>query len=217
MITKTNIQDQVYAELRKQIIQMELLPGTSISVYDISDRLGVSRTPVREAFIRLSGESLVEVHPQRKTQISRISMKRVYQECFLRTSLERSVLVPFIEIRTDTHIDAMQKLLDRQIAYAEQGMIAECLNVDDAFHHVAFVVTSQLLSWKAIEQTNGHYRRMRFLTLKDSYSLAETFQHHKQIIEAVKTRDVAAAQNVLGIHCRIASLKAQWPDYFVDE
>ena len=58
-----SVQEQVYLQLRDEIIHMERLPGTTMSVYDVSDQMGVSRTPVREAFIRLAAESLVEITP----------------------------------------------------------------------------------------------------------------------------------------------------------
>ena len=56
-------QDETFALLRQKIITMELLPGTAMSVYEMSEQLQVSRTPVREAFIRLATESLVEIMP----------------------------------------------------------------------------------------------------------------------------------------------------------
>ena len=73
-------QDETFALLRQKIITMELLPGTAMSVYEMSEQLQVSRTPVREAFIRLATESLVEIMPQRKTLVSRIDVSRAQQD-----------------------------------------------------------------------------------------------------------------------------------------
>lgn len=221
MVSKSSTQDQVYAELRKAIIHMELLPGAKISVYDMSDKLGVSRTPVREAFIRLMGESLINVLPQRKTSVSLISMKRVQEECFLRVGLETAVFQPFMEICTSAHIDAMKRLMNKHIELMRKGKIVECLEVDDHFHRLAFVVTSQMLSWNAIEQMNGHYRRMRYLIIKnildDEEGLNRTIYHHNMLIEATENRDYLKARNILKEHCRIEPLQNKWPDYFAAE
>ena len=83
-----SVQDSVYTALRTSIINLNLAPGTAISEKEISRRFGVSRTPVREAFIRLSKEGLVRVIPQKETQVSLVDFRRVEQEFFLRESLE---------------------------------------------------------------------------------------------------------------------------------
>ncbi len=67
----SNISETVYAVLRKNIINLTLAPGTLISETDVAERLSVSRTPVREAFIRLSHEALVSIFPQKGTFVSR--------------------------------------------------------------------------------------------------------------------------------------------------
>ena len=79
-----SVQDNVYSALRVSIINLNLAPGTAISETEVSLKFQVSRTPVREAFIRLSKEGLVEVIPQKETLVSLIDPIRVKQEFFLR-------------------------------------------------------------------------------------------------------------------------------------
>ena len=76
----SSVQEMVYRTLRDKIVSMELKPGTTISTQEIADSMSVSRTPVREAFIRLATESLVEIMPQRKTLVSRIDVSRAQQD-----------------------------------------------------------------------------------------------------------------------------------------
>ena len=82
-----SIQALVYEELKRSIMSMKLKPGQVMSTQDIATRLKVSRTPVREAFLRLKAEGLVEMIPQRETMVSRINVKRVDQEKFIRECL----------------------------------------------------------------------------------------------------------------------------------
>ena len=85
----SSVQEMVYRTLRDKIVSMELKPGTTISTQEIADSMSVSRTPVREAFIRLQREDLLDVTPQRSTVVSKINMDRVYQERFIREALDR--------------------------------------------------------------------------------------------------------------------------------
>ena len=83
-MAEKSIQTLVYEELKKNIISMRLEPGQTMSTQEIATKLGVSRTPVREAFLRLQSEGLVEMIPQRETMVSRIHIRRVDQEKFIR-------------------------------------------------------------------------------------------------------------------------------------
>jgi len=65
-------------------MRLQLKPGTAMSTQEIADKLHVSKTPVREAFIRLQREGLVEIFPQKQTVVSRIDLKRTAQERFIR-------------------------------------------------------------------------------------------------------------------------------------
>ena len=73
------IQGAVYERLKKDIITLKLIPGTVISTQDIAEEMQVSRTPVREAFLKLQSEDLVETVPQKLTIVSRINLKLAEQ------------------------------------------------------------------------------------------------------------------------------------------
>lgn len=95
----SSVQEMVYRTLRDKIVSMELKPGTIISTQEIADSMSVSRTPVREAFIRLQREELLDVAPQRSTMVSKINMDRVYQERFIREALEIEAMQKFVRSR----------------------------------------------------------------------------------------------------------------------
>ena len=91
------IQGAVYDKLKKSIITLKLLPGTVISTQEIADEMNVSRTPVREAFLQLQREDLVETVPQKLTIDSRINLNLVEQERLLRESLEVAAIPLFLK------------------------------------------------------------------------------------------------------------------------
>jgi len=80
--------DQIYARLREAIVTLEWLPGQMLYENELSERLGVSRTPVREAIRLLASERLVDVLPQRGTRVTLISLRTVKEVQFIREQLE---------------------------------------------------------------------------------------------------------------------------------
>lgn len=119
-----SIQALVYEELKRSIMSMKLKPGQVMSTQDIATRLKVSRTPVREAFLRLKAEGLVEMIPQRETMVSRINVKRVDQEKFIRECLELGVINPFLERKDKEAIRKMSGLIRLQEQCGRDGDFA---------------------------------------------------------------------------------------------
>ena len=217
-----SVQEQVYLQLQDEIIHMERLPGTTMSVYDVSDQMGVSRTPVREAFIRLAAESLVEITPQRKTRISRIDFSRVRQERFLRTALELAATERFLEIATAECFVRMREIIARQCEAVRQGDPKRLLAYDDAFHGVIFEVVRQQLSWNIIHDMSGHERRVRMMMVCDSGDAQSVISEHKALLDAFEAGDAARAMQCCGEHLEklIAQedvLRRQYPDYFSEK
>ena len=123
----SSVQEMVYRTLRDKIVSMELKPGTTISTQEIADSMSVSRTPVREAFIRLQREDLLDVTPQRSTVVSKINMDRVYQERFIREALEIEVAQKFIEVATPEVLARMRRNIEKQYAAIEEQRYVDYL------------------------------------------------------------------------------------------
>lgn len=211
---KNSLQDSIYNDLRKKIIDFELVPGTLISVYDISKDMGISRTPVREAFIRLAGESLVEIQPQRKSNVSLIDMQRVSQECFFRVGLEQANYSLFMPLCNERHINALKIVEERLVSHIAKHNIAGALDLDDIFHKIPFIVTGQMLSWNEINQMNGHYHRMRNLILRFDEHVTGMLNDHAQLIDAFQHHDLEMARTVLGLHCKLPRIQEAFPEFF---
>ena len=86
-----SVRDQIYQMLKEEIMKFRLIPGELISEKEISERYEVSRTPVREAFLQLSREGLLEVYPQKGTRVSLIDLDLVEEARFMRENLEKAV------------------------------------------------------------------------------------------------------------------------------
>src|SRR3546814_7641471 len=104
---------RVFRELRSAIVMMRFRPGQALSEKEIADRFGVSRQPVREAFIKLSEAGLVSVRPQRGTYVVKISARQVYDVRFVREAVEVAVVR---KARSEEHTSELQSLM--RISYA---------------------------------------------------------------------------------------------------
>jgi DNA-binding GntR family transcriptional regulator len=216
-----SIQNSVYTALRKSIINLNLEPGASISEKEVSLKYNVSRTPVREAFIHLANEGLIHVIPQKETLISRIDFVRVNQEFFLRDVLETAVYEPFIARYTPLHIAQLEASIELQQEELAQNDYVGFMLQDNSFHRIFFEGAGEGLAWSVLESQSGHYFRVRLLTTWLTGIAATIIDQHKNILSALKEKDLTAARGFLNAHIHKLSdeeamLRQNFPAYFVD-
>lgn len=220
MVRNNTVNNAVYQELKKGIMTLHLIPGTEMSTQEIATKLQVSRTPVREAFIQLQKEGLVEAIPQKGTKVSRINIKRVAQERFLRESLELAVIGPFLK---KVEASDFQKLRDniqeQRVCYKEKNY-AEFVQCDNKFHKMLFDVAEQQLSWELISNYNGHYDRLRILTIQNDDTITGTINQHEKIVDLVEQRNVDIVYEEVKNHVQKIlrekeNLIQLYPDYFI--
>jgi DNA-binding GntR family transcriptional regulator len=217
--SRPSAQDSVYSVLRQSIMNLNLTPASEISETEIAQKFNVSRTPVREAFIRLAKEGLIQVVPQKKTQVSPIDFGRVEQEFFLRESLEIAVLELFLKKCCPQDFVDMEQLIEKQNTDFEGKDYISLLNHDDSFHQTLYDVAGQQLSWEVLCGMNGHYYRVRLLTIWFSGIASDVMNQHKHILTALKAKDLTEARRLLVQHVRKLSveeklLREEFPNFF---
>lgn len=219
---RSTVASQVYRTIREGIISLRLAPGVSMSEQEMAATLGVSRTPVREAFIRLSREGLIEIYPQRATVVSKISLERARQERFLRESLECSVLEAFIDAPTQSGLNRMQELLNVQQQCLQSGDYATFLESDDRFHFVMYEETGNLLCSQIIRRNCHDYQRLRALSSCVSREIQQlNIQQHNDMLTFIRNRNAAGARELLCKHVRrllneTVELRASKPEYIAE-
>ena len=215
----TSIQEQIYQTLRNEILTFLLPPGTSMSTQDTADRLNVSRTPVREAFIRLEREGLVQMYPKRETLVSPISLDRVSQEHFLRQSLELSVIPLFPWRNAPDCLQQMNQLILEQMTAGVNKDQKELLRLDDQFHSLLFTTTGMLLPWKLLTENSTHYQRIRLLSLWQNDRAEQVIMEHQEFLRALEIGRLKTAAEILehhitGLNDEQAALQQLYPAYF---
>ena len=217
----SSVQEMVYRTLRDKIVSMELKPGTIISTQEIADSMSVSRTPVREAFIRLQREELLDVAPQRSTMVSKINMDRVYQERFIREALEIEAMQKFVEVATAESLNRMRRNIEKQYAAIAEQRYIDFLELDNAFHQAAFTETHEDLGRSIVQQMNGHYDRIRLISAWEGQIVSAAMQEHERYVDYFERKDTARARKLLRTHLQALRVQEEilltnWSEYFSD-
>src|SRR5215212_1671766 len=124
--------DQVYVALREAIVSAELEPGRRLSENELADALGVSRTPVREALVRLRDERLVAIVPQLGTFVTLISPEAVADAAFVREALECSATRPSTERSSERELEELQANLAAHYLVKADGSTEAFDRLDEA-------------------------------------------------------------------------------------
>lgn len=196
-ISYQSSQDMVYDTLRAHILNFKLVPGTIMSTQEMATRLSVSRTPVREAFIRLQRDGLVQILPHRETMVSLIDMERVRQERFLRMNLEPAVIRLFFQNMETVHLREFHSLIELQLKASVEKDYESFHRYDNDFHRIFFHGAGQPLVWDLINQSSTHYQRFRLLSLQYQNIPGSIIQQHQEILCALEDHQL---DTILKIH-----------------
>lgn len=201
-----SIQFLVYEELRKNILSLRLQPGQTMSTQEIATKLNVSRTPVREAFLKLQEQGLVEMIPQKETAVSKIDLKRADQEKFIRESLELGIVRKFMDKETSESKNKIVRELKEKIHIQKKCVDSRdfvgFLKADDEFHSTLFTAVGETMAWDIVSQQSGHYDRMRILFVQDKDAADSSIYQHERIVEYLEENDQNKATEAMIYHIR---------------
>ena len=189
----------IYGLLRSEIITLRLRPGEKLSESELATRFGTSRAPVREALIRLVGDGLIDVRPQRGSFVSPISLRAMERARFVREALEVAII----------RRAAQQGLSDAAHSQLAAAIEAQCnartdterfIALDDLFHRGLAEGAGLGNVWDVIEREKAQFDRLRFLSLPSSTPVDVLIEQHRAILRAVLERRPAVAERALRSH-----------------
>lgn len=177
--------NQLFEAMRQEIIQLQLRPGDPLSEAEMARKYGVSRQPVREAFIKLAEVGLVEVRPQRGTFVVMISRREVENARFIREAIEVAVVRKASELAVSRHRDQFEELIRRQRAANAEGDHAAFLRLDEAFHQAIAHSADCDHAWRVLENLKAQMDRVRYLSLSDATPLDTLIDQHAAIAAGI--------------------------------
>ncbi len=213
---------QLINRLRQAIIELKLEPGQPLSEKEIALLYGVSRQPVREAFIKLTEAGLVQVLPSRGTYVTKISVKEVLNARFVREAIECAV------VREATgRIDAgglhrLTGLIEAQERAAASLDNVAFTELDEAFHRAIADCVDCDYAVRVVEAARAQTDRVRHLSLPEASPFLVLIQQHRDIVTALRMRDPLAAEEAMRRHLReilsaLPRLAAAHPAFFEDQ
>jgi len=213
------ISPQIYERLRQAVTTLAMLPSESLSEQDLAKKLGVSRTPVREALIRLADEGLIDVLPQRGSFVAPIRIADVEEAQFIRETLEVAVARRLAQSRSEEFLELVRANLRRQEQAVRDDDHDLFLELDEAFHRSFCDAAGLPKSWRVIKTVKLQMDRVRYLSLPQAGHLSFILAQHQAIFEAIakKRPDLAAermTQHLQEILRTIQKLVAERPGLF---
>jgi DNA-binding GntR family transcriptional regulator len=209
---------RVYANLRDAIVRADLAPGRQLSENELAASLGVSRTPVREALVRLRDDRLVEIVPQLGTFVTPISTRAVADAQFIREALECASVRAAAPRVTAEDIEALEQTLTAQERARDAEDFDAWYVLDDQFHQAICDLSGRSV-WNITQRAKGHLNRIRRLSLPMPSYLAEMIVEHREIVARLAEHDPDGAEVALRHHLQmvlreVPRIREQHPDFF---
>jgi DNA-binding GntR family transcriptional regulator len=210
----------VQDEMRRAILAMQIAPGAALVEKELTARFGISRTPVREALIKLKEEGLVEVFPQAGTFVARIPIEAIPEAVFIRQALECATVDLVAGIATPEIVARLDAVIARQHEALDEGDQERFHLFDEAFHETIAICAGYPGIWKLAHAAKSQIDRCRRMTLPVPGRMAMVIREHLSIVDAVRRKDGPAAQAAMRKHLGtllpdLVHLRATHPDYFV--
>ncbi|MBX2826105.1 MAG: GntR family transcriptional regulator, partial [Gammaproteobacteria bacterium] len=193
---------QVYRILRDEIVAIRLRPGQLISEKEIAEVLKASKTPVREALIRLEIDGLVEIVPKSGTYVTAIRINKYMEACFTRLQLEIGAVRRAAERAAEPgFVEPLNRIIERQAEALEAEDYPQFFTLDQALHRTFFVIAGLPGVWELLLKTQADVNRMRHLKrITNIRRGPAVLKEHRAIIEAIGQQDPDGAERALVAH-----------------
>ncbi|MEV8373087.1 GntR family transcriptional regulator [Kribbella sp. NPDC056861] len=192
VVSRSLLREDAYRAIRDAIVQGDFAPGERLNDADLSDWLGVSRTPVREALARLEQAGLVQTKPGRYTMVSPLDARALREAQSVTAAMHELAVREAIPQLTQPDLAEMRDANHRFAAALSEGQVDAALQADDDFHAVPVRVSANQAVAAVLDQYTPVLRRLerlRFSSLNGRESVAQ----HKQIIIACAAGNATTA------------------------
>lgn len=194
------LRDVVFNTLRQAILKGELAPGERLMEIQLAERLGVSRTPIREAIRKLELEGLVLMIPRKGAEVAKISEKSLRDVLEVRRSLEELAIELACQRMTPDSVDDLERKQEEFRVAILRGNAMEIAETDEAYHDVIYKGTCNDRLVQMINNLREQMYRYRLEYIKDEEKRQILLMEHDNILEAVRQRKVEEAKEAMREH-----------------
>ncbi len=194
-----SLADRAYHAIREMIVSLELRPGAVIDERGLMERLGIGRTPTREALRRLAQERLVEVYPRRGMFVTSVEIRDLASLAEVRSVLESHVARLAAERATDDDRRALETLLDELGGRSELDA-RELMALDERIHRQVYRAAHNPFLEATLEEYYVLALRIWYLALDRTQELEQAVLGHRELLEAIHGGDANRAEESMRRH-----------------
>ncbi|MEQ8708646.1 MAG: GntR family transcriptional regulator [Rhodospirillales bacterium] len=197
--------EQAYRELKRRILDNELSPGANLLEQEIAAELGMSRTPAREAMMRLANEGLVEVKPRHGMRVLPISADDMEEIYLILTSLESTAAAVVAKrgLTTD-EFAALETAVSEMDNALTRDDLSAWARADERFHQLLLHYCANRRLTALVENFWDQAHRVRMVTLKLRPRPINSNKDHRQLLEAIAARDSEKAREIHSRHREVS-------------
>lgn len=190
------LRDVVFNTLRQAILKGELKPGERLMEIALADKLGVSRTPIREAMRKLELEGLVVMIPRRGAQVANITEKDLNDVLEVRIALESMAIEKACKRMTEEQMLKMRRAEKNFERVMAEGNLVRIAEADVEFHEMIYQAADNARLYQVLSNLREQMYRYRVEYLKEEETRNQLIREHEQLSRAIRERDVEKAQEL---------------------
>ena len=194
------LRDVVFNTLRKAILRGELKPGERLMEIQLANKLGVSRTPIREAIRKLELEGLVLMIPRKGAEVAQITEKKMQDVLEVRKALEELSVQLACERITPEQVEEMKMAAEDFRKVLKSGDVTKIAEADVKFHDIIFAATNNQRLITLLNNLREQMYRFRVEYLKQKECYPQLLEEHDKLIALISGGNVEEACEIMGRH-----------------
>lgn len=198
--TPVSLADQVYKNLVEAILKQQIKPGQHLVEQPLADQLGVSRISIREAIRHLEQDGLVKVVPTRGAFVVELSAADVEEVYRLRTALETIAVEHILTYVSPSMLAVFDPILEEMAIIENEEDYLRSAEIDNLFHRTLMELSGLQRTKQIWEQLSSQIMMVIYTVSRHYPSIRGLSTRHRQLLEAISTKDVKAATNFLQSH-----------------
>ena len=197
---KYSLRGRVFHRLREDILSGKYKENEELREVAIGEELGVSRTPVREAFRQLELEGLIQIVPNKGAYVTGITAKDVKDIYMIRSSLEGMCARLATQNITPEQLEELEENVYLASFHASKGHMEQMAELDNRFHHILYEACDSKMLENLLQDFHQYVIRIRKKTLSTKERGIASNEEHRKIMEAIKAGDSVKAQQAATVH-----------------
>ncbi len=201
-IKKMTYSEQVAEYIKDSILKGELSPGDQVKEVLLSEKLGISRAPIREALQLLSREGLIQSEPQKGKHVSALTAKQIMDSYFTGGVLEAAAVTQSLPLYTEEDLSKLERIVEGMREVAETSKSQDSLaELDNAFHNILFSrIDNELLIDLCRRSCQGISKFLLYKHWINLYPPQQVYERHLDILEALKAGKPSRLEKTIRKH-----------------